>query len=337
MSPEGGGAGGGPTYPDAPGGVHQPNIFITFPAGGGPVRFPVERMTIQIERIASVVPLPGDSSTGKARMFWVDLGLVYYNIILEGTVQDHQANLKAFGSSQNPGLSHRFMQSWRNSLFDLSTTVDLSDLTQVQIDDRTWGKLNYYCINQKLSIKRAAARPEWHYYMRFAVVVPPSIGVYDSFTVVDPLSEDQHVVLGFPVVGAQTIVPVRDIEVSYDRQATPIPLPGDDSLNVPRFAYTDLGLAQPVIIVKGPFPDTINPNPFQVMEAFYRNWSGRITGDSANMSNVEGTMGLFIDDPNGQQAFYGIPRLMRLVREGGKSKYEHEIHMSITRADDAGV
>ena len=128
-----------------------------------------------------------------------------------------------------------------------------------------------------------------------------------------------------------------ELEIAYDRQATPIPLPGDDSLNVPRFAYTDLGLAQPVFVVKGVFPDTIDPNPFQVMEAFYRNWSGRITGDSANMGNVEGTMGICMDDPNGQQEFYGIPRLMRLVRVGGTSKYGYQVHMWITRADNAGV
>lgn len=330
-------AGGGATYPDAPGQITQPNIFVSFPDGGGLTRYPAANLTVQIERIASVVPLPGDSTTGKARMFWVDLGLVNYNIIIEGTIRDHQPNLRAFGSSQNPGLAHRFMQSWRSSRFNLSTEVNVSDLTQVQIDDRTWGKMNYYCINQKLTIKRAPARPEWHYYMRFAVVIPPSIGVYDSFTVVDPLNRDQQVVLGFPVAGGQTIVQANALEVAYDRQATPIPLPGDDSLNVPRFAYTDLGLAQPVFVVKGVFPDIIDPNPFQVMEAFYRNWSGRITGDSASMDNVTGTMGVCMDDPNGQQSFYGIPRLMRLTREGAAANYGYQVDMWITRADDAGV
>lgn len=330
-------AGGGPTYPNAPGRISQPNIFIQFPAGGGLVRFPAERLTIQIERIASVVPLPGDTSSGKSRMFWVDLGLVNYNIVVEGTIIDHQANLRAFGSSQNPGLSHRFMKSWRNSMFDLSSNVDVSNLTQVQIDDRTWGKLNYWCINQKLTLKRRPAVGEWGYYMRFGVIVPPSIGSYGTFTVVDPLDRDQQVVLSFPVAGSQTIVQVDDIAIDYDRQAAPIPLPGDDSQNTPRFAYTDLGLAQPVITLKGNMPDIINPNPFQVMEAFYRNWSGRITGDSSNMEHVTGTMGICMDDPNGTQSFYGVPQLMRLVREGGKSSYSFQIGMWITRADDAGI
>lgn len=330
-------AGGGPTLPDAPGQISQPNIFVSFPDGGGLTRYPVETMTIQIERISSVVPLPGDSGTGKARMLWVDLGLVNYNIILEGTIRDHQANLQAFGSSQNPGLAHRFMKSWKSSLIDLSDNVDADDLTRIQIDDRTWGKLNYWGLNQKLTVKRAPSKPEWSYYMRFAVVIPPDIGSISTFTTVDPLNRDQQVVLGFPVAGGQTIVQADELEVSYDRQASPIPLPGDDSENVPRFAYTDLGLAQPVFVVKGVFPDSISPNPFQVMEAFYRNWSGRVTGDSSNMSNVEGTMGICMDDPGGQQAFYGLPRLMRLTRTGGSAKYNYQIQMWITRADDAGV
>ena len=92
-----------------------------------------------------------------------------------------------------------------------------------------------------------------------------------------------------------------------------------------------------MFIVNGVFPDIINPNPFQVMEAFYRNWSGRITGDSANMSNVEGTMGVCMDDPGGQQSFYGIPRLMRLTRTAGSANYGYQVQMWITRADDAGV
>lgn len=330
-------AGGGPTYPDAPGHITQPNVFVSFPAGGGLRRYPVATLTIQIERIASVIPLPGDSNTGKARLLWIDLGLVNYSIILAGTIRDHQPNLKAFGSAQNPGVAHRFMQSWKNSLFDLSTHVDVSNLTQVQIDDRTWGKLNYWCINQKLDLKRNPAKPEWDYYMRLAVIIPPSIGNYGSFTVNDPLDRGQQVVLGFPVAGAQTVVQASELEINYDRQATPIPLPGDDSVNVPRFAYTDLGLAQPIIIVKGVFPDTINPNPFQVMEAFYRNWSGRITGDSAQMEHVTGTMGICMDDPNGQQEFYGVPQLMRLVRTGGSAKYDYQVQMWITRADNAGV
>ncbi len=330
-------AGGGPTYPSAPAHVTQPNVSVSFPDGGGLTRFPVQRMTIQIERIVSVIPLPGDSGTGKARMFWVDLGLVNYNIILEGTIKDHQANLQAFGSEMNPGLAHRFMKSWKSSRFNLSTHVDVGDLTLVQIDDRTWGKLDYRCINQKLTIKRAATRPEWQYYMRFAVVLPPDIGSISTFTTVDPMDRSQQVVLGFPVAGGQTVVQADALEVAYDRQATPIPLPGDDDENVPRFAYTDLGLAQPVFIVNGVFPDIIPPNPFQVMEAFYRNWSGRITGDSANMSNVEGTMGICMDDPGGQQSFYGIPRLMRLTREAASAKYGYQVQMWITRADDAGV
>jgi len=270
-------------------------------------------------------------------MFWVDLGLVNYNIVLEGTIIDRQANLKALGSAMNPGVAHRFMKSWRNSMFDLSSNVDVDNLTQVQIDDRTWGKLNYWCINQKLTLKRVPATPEWSYYMRFAVVVAPDIGNYDTFVTTDPLNRDQQVVLGFPVAGAQTIVQTSDIELDYDRQATPIPLPGDDSENVPRFAYTDLGLAQPIFVIKGVFPDIIYQNPFQVMEAFYRNWSGRITGDSSRMDNVTGTMGICIDDPGGQQSFYGVPQLMRLTREGAKANYNFNIGMWITRADDAGV
>jgi len=330
-------AGGGPTYPDAPGRITQPNVFVKFPAGGALTRYPVERITIQIERIATVVPLPGDSNTGKARMFWVDLGTANYNIILEGTIIDHQANLKAFGSSQNPGMSHRFMKSWKSSMFNLSTEVDVGDLTQIQIDDRTWGKLNYYAINQKLDLKRAPAVGEWSYYMRFGVVIPPSLGVYDSFTEVDPLDRNQQVILGFPVVGGQTIVQVSDININFDRQASPIPLPGDDSLNTPRFAYTDLGLTQPILTVKGNMPDIISPNPFQVMEAFYRNWSGRITGDSSNMEHVTGTMGICIDDPNGTQSFYGIPQVMRLTRAGASAKYAFQVSMWVTRADDAGI
>ena len=329
-------AGEGATYPNAPGQITQPNVFVQFPTGGGLLRYPVETLTVQIERIASVIPLPGDSNTGKARLFWVDLGLVNYNIILEGTIRDHQT-IMALGSADNHGLAHRFMKSWRNSLFDLSSNVDDEDLTLVQIDDRTWGKLNYRVINQKLTLKRAPGRPEWHYYMRFAVIKPPDIGTYHTFTTDDPLGKNKHVVLGFPVVGDQTIVQVTDIEINYDRQATPIPLPADDDENTPNFAYTDLGLTQPMMTVRGAFPDIINPNPFQVMEAFFRNWSGRITGDSATLSNVEGTMGICIDDPNGSGSFFGIPNLMRLTRRGGSSKYDHTIRMWITRADDAGV
>ena len=89
--------------------------------------------------------------------------------------------------------------------------------------------------------------------------------------------------------------------------------------------------------IRGVFPDIINPNPFQVMEAFYRNWSGRITGDSANLSNVEGTMGVCIDDPNGSGSFFGIPNLMRLTRAGGKAKYDYVTRMWVTRGDDAGL
>ena len=328
--------GEGNTFPNAPGAITEPNIFIQFPTGGGLLRYPVETITVQIERIASVIPLPGDSNTGKTRLFWVDLGLVNYNIIIEGVIRDHQT-LKALGSSINEGLAHRFMKAWQNSLFDLSTNVDDDKLTLVQIDDRTWGKLNYRVINQKLTLKRAPSVPEWKYYMRFAVIKPPDIGVYNTFTVVDPLGQDSQVVLGFPVVGTQTIVQVSDIELNYDRQATPIPLPADDSENTPRFAYTDLGLAQPILIVRGKFPDIINPNPFQVMEAFFRNWSGRITGDSANISNVEGTMGVCLDDPNGSSSFFGIPNMMRLTRTGGTSWYNHITRMWITRADDAGI
>lgn len=329
-------AGEGDTFPNAPGAITQPNIFIQFPTGGGLLRYPVERLTVQIERIASVIPLPGDSNTGKARLFWVDLGLVNYNIIVEGTIRDHQT-LQALGSANNQGVAHRFMKAWQNSLFDLSSNVDDDDLTLVQIDDRTWGKLNYRVINQKLTLKRAPSVPEWHYYMRFAVIKPPDIGVYSTFTTNDPLGQSSNVVLGFPVVGSQTIVQCSDIEINYDRQATPIPLPADDDENTPRFAYTDLGLTQPMLIVKGVFPDIINPNPFQVMEAFFRNWSGRITGDSANLSNVEGTMGICIDDPNGTSAFFGIPNMMRLTRSGGSAKYEHVIRIWVTRADDAGI
>lgn len=329
-------SGEGDTFPNAPGAITEPNVFIQFPTGGGLLRYPVENLTVQIERIASVIPLPGDSNTGKARLFWVDLGLVNYNVILEGVIRDHQT-LKALGSAANQGLAHRFMKSWQNSLFDLSSNVDDSDLTLVQIDDRTWGKLNYRVINQKLTLRRAPSVPEWKYYMRFAVIKPPDIGVYNTFTVVDPLKQSSHVVLGFPVVGAQTIAQVEDIEISYDRQATPIPLPANDDENTPRFAYTDLGLAQPMLVVRGKYPDIINPNPFQVMEAFFRNWSGRITGDSANFSNVEGTMGVCLDDPNGSSTFHGIPNMMRLTRGGGTSWYNHITRMWITRADDAGV
>ncbi len=329
-------AGEGPTYPNAPGQISQPNVFISFPTGGGLLRYPVASMTVQIERIASVIPLPGDSGTGKMRMFWVDLGLVNYNIILEGTIRDHQT-LKALGSASNQGMAHRFMKAWQNSLFDLSSNVNDSDLTLVQIDDRTWGKLNYRVINQKLTLKRAPGIPEWHYYMRFAVIKPPDIGTYHTFTTVDPLGSNAHVVMGFPVVGGQTIVQANQIEINYDRQATPIPLPADDDENTPRFAYTDLGLAQPMLQIRGVFPDIINPNPFQVMEAFYRNWSGRITGDSANLSNVEGTMGVCIDDPNGSGSFFGIPNMMRLTREGGRAKYDYITRMWVTRADDAGI
>ena len=329
-------AGGGPTYPNAPGQITQPNVFISFPTGGGLLRYPVETFTVQIERIASVIPLPGDSNTGKARLFWVDLGLVNYNIIVEGTIRDHQT-LQALGSAVNQGLAHRFMKSWQSSLFDLSSNVNDADLTLVQIDDRTWGKLNYRVINQKLTLKRSPGIPEWHYYMRFAVIKPPSIGTYPTFTTTDPLGSNAHVVLGFPVVGSQTIVQCNGIEINYDRQATPIPLPADDSENTPRFAYTDLGLAQPMLVIKGVFPDIISPNPFQVMEAFYRNWSGRITGDSATLSNVEGTMGVCIDDPNGSSSFFGIPNMMRLTRVGGTAKYDYITRLWITRADDAGI
>lgn len=329
-------AGEGDTYPNAAGAIFQPNVFVSFPTGGGLLRYPVARLTIQLERIASVIPLPGDSNTGKARMFWVDLGLVNYNIILEGTIRDLQT-LRAIGSAQNPGMAHRFMTAWQNSLFDLSSNVDDDDLTLVQIDDRTWGKLNYRVINQKLTLKRRPGVPEWHYYMRFAIIKPPSIGTYQTFTTVDPLGSNAHVVLGFPVVGSQTIIQCDSIQMDYDRQATPIPLPADDDDNTPRFAYTDLGLAQPMLTLTGVYPDTINPNPFQVMEAFYRNWSGRITGDSASLSNVEGTMGVCIDDPNGSMSLFGVPNMMRLVREGGSAKYSHTTRMWITRGDDAGI
>lgn len=312
-----------------PGQISQPNIYVTFP-GNAPIAFPTDSCTIDLERISSVVPLPGNTEDGGPRLFWVDLGMATYAIVLQGVIKDF--------SPINPFIiAEKFMRSWKNTLVDISTNVDVTKLTQVQIDDATWGRLNYYCLNSKFDLTRTGGEVKWEYYMRFAVVVPPSIGYYGSFVEVNPLDGLPSVHLGFPVAGRQTVVQVDRINIAYDRQATTIPLPGNDDLNIPQVAYTDLGLAQPIMTLDGTFPDIMRPNPFEVMEAFYRNWSGRTAGDSRDNDHVEGLLGMCLDDPGGTRAFFGVPQKMTLTRRGGSSSWKHRISMWITRADESGV
>ena len=309
--------------------ISQPNIYVAFP-GHNLVRFPVDVCTIDLERIASVVPLPGATADGAPRMFWVDLGMATYSLIIQGVIRD-------FSFLSPFTIAQQFMRSWRGSVVDLSTNVDKTKLTQVQIDDATWGRLNYYCLNSKFDLTRTGGQVKWDYYMRLAVVIPPTIGSYATFRTLDPIvGAGQTVHLGFPVAGRQTTVQVDKVNIAYDRQATTIPLPGDDTLKVPQVAYTDLGLAQPIMTIEGTFPDVLTPSPFEVMEAFYRNWSGRISGDSRDNDHVAGLLGMCLDDPGGAAAFFGVPQHMTLTRFGGTAQWKHKISMWVARADESG-
>lgn len=292
---------------------------------------PNDSISIDMERIASVIPLPGNSDSGLPRFFWVDLGLTNYSIIMQGTFKD-------FGGINPFQLTEKFMHAWKNDMVNISTNADVNDLTHVQIDDPTWGRQDYYCINQKVDLTREGGRIQWDYYMRFGVVVPPSIGSYNSFAVTDPISGfGPSVHVGFPVVGNQTTLQVDSVKLNYDRMANTIPLPGDSDENRPRYAFTDLGLAQPILTLSGKLPDIMFPNPFEVLEAFYRNWSGRIAGDSRTDDHVAGLLGMCLDDPQGTRAFFGVPQKMRLVRKGGTSNWKFEMSMWIVRGDESGV
>ena len=313
-----------------PGGISQPNIYLGFP-GENVVLMPTDLITLEMERIASVVPLPGNSDSGLPRFFWVDLGLTNYSIIMQGTFKD-------FGGINPFQIVEKFMHAWRGNMFNLSTNVDPNDLTHIQIDDATWGRQDYYCINSKVDLTRQGGKIQWDYYMRFAVVLPTNVGTYNSFAVTDPISGfGPSVHVGFPVVGGQTTLQVDDIQLNYDRMASTIPLPGDEDENRPRLAYTDLGLAQPILTLKGKLPDILTPNPFEVMEAFYRNWSGRIAGDSRTDDHVAGLLGMCLDDPQGTRAFFGVPQKMRLIRQGGTSNWKFEMSMWVVRGDESGV
>jgi len=311
------------------GGISQPNIYLAFP-GENPFLMPCDLIAIDMERIASVIPLPGNSESGLPRFFWVDLGLTNYNIIMQGTFRD----FKGINPFQ---VVEKFMHAWRTGMVNISTNTDVEDLTHVQIDDETWGQQDYYCINSKIDLTREGGRIQWDYYMRFGVVIPPSIGSYSSFAVIDPILGGPSIHVGFPVVGAQTTLQTDSVKINYDRMASTIPLPGDPDENRPRFAYTDLGLAQPIMSLRGVLPDILPPNPFEVLEAFYRNWSGRIAGDSRTDSHVSGLLGMCLDDPQGTRAFFGVPQKMRLFRQGGQSNWKYEMSMWIARADEAGV
>lgn len=292
---------------------------------------PNDTITISLERIASVIPLPGSTGDGAPRMFWVDLGLANYSIVLQGTFKDF-TSINAFQ------VAEKFMRAWKNDMINISTNTDVGNLTKVQVDDARWGRLNYYCVNSKFDIVRTGGQIKWDYYLRFGVVVPPSIGVYTSFVDVDPIvGFGPSVHVGFPVAGRETTIQTDQIEINYDRMANTIPLPGNKNENTPRFAYTDLGLSQPIMVLQGKFPDIMYPNPFEVMEAFYRNWSGRITGDSRQDDQVEGLMGMCLDDPGGTRAFFGVPQLMTLTRAGGSAHWRHKIAMWVVRADESGV
>jgi hypothetical protein len=311
--------------------LSQPNIYLQFP-NETPILMPVDIFTIEMERIASVVSLPGNTDSGLPRFFWVDLGLTNINIVMQGTFRDF--------SEINPfHVISQFMYSWKGEMSNISKNVDVNKLTLIQVDDATWGRYDYYCLNSKFDLDRSGGRIQWDYYLRFAVVVPPCIGSYGSLTTLDPITGlGPSVHVGFPAVGAETTLQTDEIKLTYDRLASTIPLSGQSNENCrPNLAFTDFGLAQPVLMLKGRFPDILVPNPFEVMEAFYRNWAGRIAGDSRTDEHVSGLLGVCLDDPRGAQAFFGVPQKMTLTRRGGTAAWDYEMSMWLTRADDAGL
>src|SRR5438093_13646050 len=103
--------------------ISQPNVYLTFP-GGLDFLMPVDTITILMERIASVIPLPGSTGDGLPRMFWVDLGLTNYSLILQGTFKDAQA-----GGPIDPfSVASSFNRAWKNDMFNITTNTDVSKL-----------------------------------------------------------------------------------------------------------------------------------------------------------------------------------------------------------------
>lgn len=131
-----------------------------------------EQSVHQLSRPVSVMPMPGDYTTGTPRAFAIDFGELQQTITLKGIIED---------VAQGSGLVTvwQLLTSIRKSWKDLMVAFNAATNPQytVLLTYRTRHGLNitYKTVYMGGQVEKTAGRTFWEYSLTFAVIAWPPV------------------------------------------------------------------------------------------------------------------------------------------------------------------
>jgi hypothetical protein len=305
----------------------NPNFLYTsihFPSGNS-FSLPADIFKVQINRNPGIFPIAGDTTTGKARFLWIDLGLGQFSVVLSGPFRN-------MGLVSSAALEAEFLTSWKASVADTNDNVDRSKLIRVDlIDPRNLALHEFWCIARNFRRSQSGGAVAWEYQLTLDIVVMPCANIgTGSFSIVQDM--EQKIGIIFPTAGS-TLLPTDEIVISDNRTAAVVPLVGNSDDGCPNFFWTDLGLTEIDIQLHGLIGDLQYPDIFELMAQFLKSWVIAKAGDNQR-GGIEVPY-LVVNDPQGSLVYRVIPRTLEITRIGGTSRWEYR--MSVSGVDVADL
>lgn len=293
------------------------DVRLLFPVGG---EFSprIDNLTVLLNRNPAVFPIVGDTSTGDARFLWVDFGLGQMQLRLEGAMRSSDVAMKP--------LEQAFVRSWRMAMAETSDSVDRSKVVQALVHDpRVNDYRTFYCLPRRFERYTQGGVFAWYYRMEFDIIIPPFYRYPSSFRTNKLLGET--VGLEFPT--GFTWIPSDKYTIVVNRQPAVVPLVGDTDTGAPNFFFTDLGLTEVDLQIMGLLPDTMGPDPFDLLSAMLSAWTQFKAGDNMRGDEISRAVRVVMECPEGTIIYRTIPRGATLTRMGQTARWEYRLEFSV--------
>lgn len=129
-----------------------------------------EQSVHQLTRPVSVMPMPGDPTTGIPRAFAIDFGELAQTITLKGIIEDV---IQASGLVTVWQLLEGIRKSWKDLVvaYNAATNPQYTVLLTYRLRDGT--SLTYKTVFMGGQVEKTAGRTFWEYSLTFGVIAWP--------------------------------------------------------------------------------------------------------------------------------------------------------------------
>jgi len=129
-----------------------------------------EQSVHQLTRPVSVVPLPGDPSTGKPQAFAIDFGAMEQSITLKGIIEDVT---QASGLVTVWQLLEGIRETWKDLVVSYNAATNPQYTVLLTYRKRDGVYITYKTVFQGGSVEKTAGRTFWEYSLTFIVIAWP--------------------------------------------------------------------------------------------------------------------------------------------------------------------